>query len=254
MSKSKGNTVDPQALIDEYGADTVRLFTMFASPPEQSLEWNDDAVEGAFRFLKRLWRMAADDDKQPVLTEWLGQGKLKQFNWETVTGELKDMRAEIHGLLEQANRDVGKYQFNTVIAAAMKMVNTLQPLIEQMREGSDEPAQAVYAEAVEILLRLLSPIVPHVTHSMWQGIGCGGDILDATWPIPDANAMVKDTVELVVQVNGKLRGKISVPAEADKAQIEQLATTDDNVQRHIEGKNIVKVIVVPGRLVNIVVK
>ncbi|MGD8571758.1 MAG: leucine--tRNA ligase [Gammaproteobacteria bacterium] len=255
MSKSKGNTVDPQALIEQYGADTVRLFTMFAAPPEQSLEWNDDAVEGAFRFLKRLWRMAADADKLSVLAQWLGEGKLEKFNWETVTGELKDVRAEIHGLLEQANRDVGKYQFNTVVAAAMKMVNTLQPLIEKMREGSsDEQTHAVYAEAVEILLRLLSPIVPHVTHSIWQALGCSGDILDAPWPMPDADAMVKDTVELVVQVNGKLRGKIAVPADADKEKIEQLATEDDNVQRHLEGKNIVKVIVVPGRLVNIVVK
>ncbi|MGD8566564.1 MAG: leucine--tRNA ligase [Gammaproteobacteria bacterium] len=254
MSKSKGNTVDPQALIEEYGADTVRLFTMFASPPEQSLEWNDDAVEGAFRFLKRLWRMAADDDKQPVLTEWLGGGKLESFDWQTVNGELKDMRAEIHGLLEQANRDVGKYQFNTVVAATMKMVNTLQPVIEKMRDGSDEQTRAVYAEAVDILLRLLSPIVPHVTHVIWQGVGCSDDILDAPWPTPDADAMVKDTIELVVQVNGKLRGKIAVPAAADKAQIEQLAMQDDNVQRHVEGKSIVKVVVVPGRLVNIVVK
>ncbi|WP_455199830.1 leucine--tRNA ligase [Kaarinaea lacus] len=255
MSKSKGNTVDPQALIDDYGADTVRLFTMFASPPEQSLEWNDDAVEGAFRFLKRLWRMVADTDKQPVLTEWLGNNRLEQFSWDTLDSELKDVRADIHGLLEQANRDVSKYQFNTVIAATMKMVNNLQPVTEALRsQAGGEGGQAVYAEAIDILLRLLSPIVPHITHTLWQGVGKTTDVLDAGWPEPDAEALVKDSVELVVQVNGKLRGKVFVPAAANKQQIEDIATQDDNVQRHIEGKEVKKIIVVPGRLINIVVK
>ena len=253
MSKSKGNTVDPQALIDQYGADTVRLFTMFASPPEQSLEWNDDAVEGAFRFLKRLWRMVADADKQVVLNEWLGNRKLDHVAWDKLPGELKDLRAELHGLLEQANRDVVKYQFNTVIAAAMKMVNSLQPLTEKLRENADEGGQAVYAEAIDILLRLLSPIVPHITHTLWLAVGITTDILDAEWPMPDADALVKESIELVVQVNGKLRGKVSVPANADKQQIETLAMQDDNVQRHIEGKAVRKVVVVPGRLINIVV-
>ncbi|WP_455208207.1 leucine--tRNA ligase [Kaarinaea lacus] len=254
MSKSKGNTVDPQALIDEYGADTVRLFTMFASPPEQSLEWNDDAVEGAFRFLKRLWRMVADNDKQTLLSEWLGNRKLENIAWDKLPVELKDIRAELHELLEQANRDVVKYQFNTVIAATMKMVNCLQPLTEKLRESTDEGSQAVYAEAIDILLRLLSPIVPHITHTLWQAVGKTSDILDAQWPMPDANALIKESVELVVQVNGKLRGKISVPAAADKKQIEAIAMQDDNVQRHIEDKEIKKIVVVPGRLLNIVVK
>ncbi|WP_455220442.1 leucine--tRNA ligase [Kaarinaea lacus] len=253
MSKSKGNTVDPQSLIDQYGADTVRLFTMFASPPEQSLEWNDDAVEGAFRFLKRLWRMVADNDKQPVLIEWLGHRKLEHVAWETLPGGLKDLRAELHGLLEQANRDVVKYQFNTVIAAAMKMVNSLQPVTEKLREDADESSQAVYSEAMDILLRLLSPIVPHITHTLWLAVGNSSDILDAAWPTPDEKALIRETIELVVQVNGKLRGKVSVPASADKQQIEALAMQDDNVQRHLEGKTVRKVIVVPGRLLNIVV-
>ncbi|MCI0506618.1 MAG: leucine--tRNA ligase [Gammaproteobacteria bacterium] len=254
MSKSKGNTVDPQALIDQYGADTVRLFTMFASPPEQSLEWNDDAVEGAFRFLKRLWRMVADDDKHAVLYEWIGNHKLKHVSWDALSAELKSIRAELHGLLEQANRDVGKYQFNTVVAAAMKMVNCLQPLSERLREHTDEGSRAVYAEAIDILLRLLSPIVPHITHTLWQGVGNATDILDAQWPAPDATALVRDTVELVVQVNGKLRGKVSVPADAGKQQIEAIAMRDDNVRRHVEGKEIMKVVVAPGRLINIVVR
>jgi len=258
MSKSKGNTVDPQALIDDYGADTVRLFTMFASPPEQSLEWNDDAVEGAFRFLKRLWRMVADSDKQSVLKDWLGNNKLQQFSWHSLPGDLKHIRADIHGLLEQANRDVSKYQFNTVIAATMKMVNNLQPLTEALRnpaaDNGDEGSQAVYAEAIDILLRLLSPIVPHITHTLWQSVGKMTDVLDAGWPEPDAEALVKDSVELVVQVNGKLRGKVSVPAAANKQQVEEIAMQDENVQRHIEGKDVKKVIVVPGRLINMVVK
>jgi len=254
MSKSKGNTVDPQALIDQYGADTVRLFTMFAAPPEQSLEWNDDAVEGAFRFLKRLWRMVADDGKQAVLNEWIGQRKLRHAPWDTLSAELKSLRAELHRLLEQANRDVVKYQFNTVVAAAMKMVNSLQPLTEKLRASADEGGQALYAEAIDTLLRLLSPIVPHITHTLWQAVGNSGDILDAGWPAPDANAMVRESIELVIQVNGKLRGKVSVPADADKQQIETIAMRDDNVQRYVEGREIIKVVVVPGRLLNIVVK
>ena len=249
MSKSKGNTVDPQELIEKYGADTVRLFTMFASPPEQSLEWNDDAVEGAFRFLKRVWRLVADDSKLSILTDWNSTDKLQQFDWSTLTADARDVRAEIHGLLKQANFDVNKYQFNTVIAAAMKMVNELQSLSEIETDSQ----KAVYSETVNILLRLLAPIVPHITHMLWNGIGHAKDIIDEAWPVPDETAMVRDAIELVVQVNGKLRGKISVPTDVSKEQIETLALEDENVQRHIDGKTVRKVIVVPGRLINIVV-
>jgi len=244
MSKSKGNTVDPQELIKKYGADTVRLFTMFASPPEQSLEWNDDAVEGAFRFLKRVWRTVHDEGRLDSLKQWYDDGATVDVG--SLNEQQKKNRAEIHGLLEQANRDVEKYQFNTVVAAAMKMVNA----ISQIKEVDDP----VYAEAVDILLRLLSPIVPHVTHALWKSLGCEGDVLDAAWPQPDENAMVQDTLELVVQVNGKVRGKISVAADAAKDDIEKIALADASVQKFSEGKNVVKVIVVPGRLVNVVVK
>ena len=252
MSKSKGNTVDPQELIEKYGADTVRLFTMFASPPEQSLEWNDDAVEGAFRFLKRVWRLVADDSKRVLLGEWCASEKLQQYDWSTLSADAKDVRAEIHQLLKQANYDVNKYQFNTVIAAAMKMVNEMQRF--DNADAMDESSQAVYAETVNILLCLLAPIVPHITHALWKAMGYKSDILDAAWPQEDEQAMVKDSVELVVQVNGKLRGKVSVPSEAAKDKIETIALQDENVQRHIEGKEVKKVIVVPGRLINIVVK
>ncbi len=244
MSKSKGNTVDPQELIAQYGADTVRLFTMFAAPPEQSLEWNADAVEGAHRFLKRVWRTVHDEGRLDALKQWYADGAT--VNVASLSDAQKKCRAELHSLLEQANRDVEKYQFNTVVAAAMKMVNALSQV-----KAVDDP---VYAEGVDLLLRLLSPIVPHITHALWNDLGCEGDVLNAAWPQADADAMVQDTVELVVQVNGKVRGKISVAADAAKDAIEQTALVDGNVQKFTEGKNVVKVIVVPGRLVNVVVK
>ncbi|MEE8380045.1 MAG: class I tRNA ligase family protein, partial [Gammaproteobacteria bacterium] len=227
-----------------YGADTVRLFTMFAAPPEQSLEWNHDAVEGAYRFLKRVWRTVHDEGRLPALKQWVADGAV--VNVSSLSDEQKRCRAELHSLLEQANRDVEKYQFNTVVAAAMKMVNTLS----SVKDNKDP----VYAEGVDMLLRLLSPIVPHITHALWTEVGCEGDVLDAAWPQPDASAMVQDTIELVVQVNGKVRGKISVAADAAKDVVEQTALDDGNVQKFTEGKNVVKVIVVPGRLVNVVVK
>jgi len=254
MSKSKGNTVDPQQLIDQYGADTVRLFTMFASPPEQSLEWNDDAVEGASRFLKRLWRMVAEPDKTSLLRDFIGVEKLEKFNWESLSGDAKNIRAEIHTLLQQANHDVAKYQFNTVVAAAMKMANAVQPLAEMMSDPGNDSVRAVYAETMSILLRLLSPIVPHITHTLWRAVSEDADIGVCNWPEPAPDAMVKDTIEIVVQVNGKLRGKIQVPATADKKLIEDTALQDDNVIRYLEGKSVTKLIVVPGRLVNLVVK
>ncbi|HEC19379.1 MAG TPA: leucine--tRNA ligase, partial [Gammaproteobacteria bacterium] len=244
MSKSKGNTVDPQELIAQYGADTVRLFTMFAAPPEQSLEWNDDAVEGASRFLKRVWRLVHDEGRLEALQAWYRNGA--SVDAGSLSSEQKKRRGEIHALLEQANRDVEKYQFNTVVAACMKMVNSLS----QVKDASDP----VYAEGVDFLLRLLSPIVPHITHTLWQTLGCEGDILNVPWPQADAAALVQDTIELVVQVNGKVRGKVEVAADAAKEMIEQVALADENVQRFTEGKNVVKVIVVPGRLVNVVVK
>ncbi len=232
MSKSKGNTVDPQELIDRYGADTVRLFTMFAAPPEQSLEWNDAGVEGANRFLKRLWSYVSEHKAA------LG-GESKSHDGS------KDARREIHEVLQQALADFGKYQFNTVVAACMKMMNTLSKLDG---DGADELCN----EGVSILLRLLSPIAPHITHTLWSELGYGGDILTAPWPEVDESALVKDSIDLVVQVNGKMRSQISVPAGADNKVIEEAALADEKVQSFIEGKTIRKIIVVPGRLVNVV--
>jgi leucyl-tRNA synthetase len=234
MSKSKGNTVDPQELIERYGADTVRLFTMFAAPPEQSLEWNDSGVEGAHRFLKRLW--AYVNEHQAALGGAIETGEAT-----------KDARREIHEALSQALIDFGKYQFNTVVAACMKMMNTLGKLDG---EGSD----ALRNEGVSILLRLLSPIAPHISHTLWRELGYGEEILTAPWPEVDAAALVKDAIDLVVQVNGKVRSQVSVPAGADKNAIEEAALGDEKVQSFIDGQTIVKIIVVPGRLVNVVVK
>ena len=238
MSKSKGNTVDPQDLIKKYGADTVRLFTMFAAPPEQSLEWNDSGVEGAHRFIKKLWVFANRYADQ------IGSNGSKG-DWGNISEHSKGLRREIHEALHQALIDFGKYQFNTVVAACMKMVNSLSKL-----EGSD--ADAVRHEGFGILLSLLSPIAPHVSHKLWTELGYGDDILKAVWPEVDETALVKDSIELVVQVNGKVRGKINVVTSADKASIEQTAQDDPNVQKFTEGKTVRKIIVVPGRLVNIV--
>lgn len=238
MSKSKGNTVDPQALIKQYGADTARLFMMFASPPEQSLEWSDSGVEGAYRFLKRVWNFA----------ENVRQGQADAVDWTNADEKLKSARREIHGHLQQALADFDKFQFNTVVAACMKIMNTLSDIPEV------EGYASLVNEGYSILLRLLSPIAPHITHTLWRNLGYGADVLGASWPKVDASALVRDNIEIVVQVNGKLRGRIAVPANAPRDDIEKAALDDDNVQRFTEGKAIVKVIVVPGKLVNIVVK
>ena len=257
MSKSKQNGIDPQELINRYGADTVRLFTMFASPPDQSLEWNDDAVEGSFRFLKRVWRLVSDANNQTMLKQW-PMAKIAGFDFNKAAPEFRRLRHEIHSLLEQANRDVQKYQFNTVVAAGMKMMNSIHSMPEAIGKVAcaedKQGAEVVFAESVNVLLRMLAPIVPHMTHALWRGLGFGEHILDAAWPQPDASALQSDSIEMMVQVNGKLRGKVNVDADAGEDAIKQVALSEENVARNIEGKQVVKVVVVPKRLVNIVVK
>jgi leucyl-tRNA synthetase len=236
MSKSKRNGVDPQALIEQYGADTARLFMMFAAPPEQTLEWSDSGVEGAHRFLKRLWAFGAEFD---------GIGK-QQADLGNLSADAKNLRHEIHTTLKQANYDLGRFQFNTVVSAAMKMLNAL----EKAKESGN---RAVIGESLSILLRLLSPITPHISHALWNELGYDGDILSASWPEPDAAALVQDEIEMVIQVNGKLRGSVTVPKDMDKAAIEKLAVEQPSVQKYLEGVSIKKVIVVPGKLINVVV-
>ncbi|WP_092992333.1 leucine--tRNA ligase [Thiohalomonas denitrificans] len=240
MSKSKGNTVDPQDMIAQYGADTVRLFTMFAAPPEQSLEWNDSGVEGAYRFLKRLWAFAHEH------AEAIGAAAAEQPDRENMADTVKTARREIHEALAQARTDFGRYQFNTVVSACMKVMNILAKLDDT--KGAD----VLRREGLGILLPLLSPTAPHVTHHLWRELGYGDDILTAPWPEVDESALKRDTIDLVVQVNGKMRGKVQVSAAADKTSVEATALADENVQRFIEGKEVKKVIVVPGRLVNVV--
>ncbi|MBF0470357.1 MAG: leucine--tRNA ligase [Gammaproteobacteria bacterium] len=236
MSKSKGNTVDPQQLIERYGADTVRLFTMFASPPEQSLEWNDSGVEGAHRFLKRLWSYACDYGEE-ISSAAVETGSL--------SAQAAAVRREIHEVLQQALADFARYQFNTVVAACMKIMNHLATLTE----ATDAPLRR---EGISILLRLLAPIAPHISHTLWQALGLGEDILTAAWPEVDEAALVRQRLELVVQVNGKVRGKVEVATGATREEIEAAALAEPNTVRFTEGKQLRKVIVVPGRLVNIV--
>ncbi len=231
MSKSKRNGVDPQSLIEQFGADTARLFMMFASPPEQTLEWADSGVEGAHRFLRRLWNfgMRLKAGGGPEINERL----------------LKTTRLEIHTVLKQANYDMAKHQFNTVASAAMKMLNALDRLA-----GLDHPD---IREDFSILLRLLSPICPHIAHALWRELGYGDDILTAEWPEPLEAALVQDEIELVIQVNGKLRGNLRVAKDADKATLEQLVLAHEAVQKQLAGGTAKKVVVVPGRLINVVI-
>lgn len=238
MSKSKGNTVDPQELIERFGADTVRLFIMFAAPPEQSLEWNDAGVEGAHRFLKRLWRLVSEQPADAANAQLL-QGELDSA--------CKDLRRKTHTTIAKVSDDISRrYTFNTAIAAVMELSNEIGHL-----DACDATRLAVRQEALDAAVLLLSPMVPHLAHSLWQQLGHSGAIIDSSWPQVDENALTKDTIELVVQVNGKLRARIEVPADTDRATLEKLALADEKVQRFISGE-IRKVIVVPGKLVNVV--
>lgn len=238
MSKSKNNGVDPQDLIERYGADTARLFVMFASPPEQTLEWNDAGVEGAHRFLRRVWNYAARNAEALRATgDTSGDGP-----------EAKALRREVHTVLRQITYDYERMQYNTVVSGAMKLLNAL--------EGFKVGAPAVIREAFGILLRALYPACPHITWQLWQELGYAtvhGDLLDAPWPEVDDAALVQDEIELMLQVNGKLRGAIKVPATADKAAIEATALANPEFVRFAEGKSPKKIIIVPGRLVNVVV-
>jgi leucyl-tRNA synthetase len=261
MAKSKNNGVDPQSLINQYGADTARLFMMFAAPPEQSLEWSDSGVEGAYRFLKRLWGRAAGNINS-LFAEYTDRNTLRVADWANFPLDAKhrDARRAIHLSLKQANYDFAKHQFNTVVSAAMKILNVLaddkgfwQNDVPEQQAAFQHSAVVVAFEGYSILARLLYPIAPHICHALWQELAPGSDILEAGWPKEDETALVQDAVEYVVQVNGKLRGKITVPVNAPKADIEAAALADEAAQRFIEGKPPKKIIVVPGKLVNIVV-
>jgi leucyl-tRNA synthetase len=241
MSKSKGNTVDPQGLIDQYGADTVRLFIMFAAPPEQSLEWSDSGVEGAFRFLKRLW-------KQAYLHVQAG-GSTSAVDKSSLTEEQQTVRRQVHQTIQKVSHDMGvRTIFNTAIASNMELVNTLSKFTDDSCNG-----KAIRQEALEAIVLMLAPIVPHICHQLWQNLDHQQAVVSASWPEVDSSALEQDSIELVIQVNGKLRSKISVSATASSDEVKAMALTDEHAQRFIDGKPIRKVIVVPKKLVNIVV-
>jgi leucyl-tRNA synthetase len=243
MSKSRNNGVDPQDLIDKYGADTARLYMMFTAPPEATLEWNDAAVEGSYRFLRRVWQFGAKH-AQAILDAGEVKGELSKA--------AKALRREIHSLLKQVDYDYQRMQYNTVVSGAMKLLNAL----DDFQNDGSAGANAALREGMSVLLRCLYPATPHIAHALWQHLGYAGqlgELLDAPWPQVDPQALQQDEIELVLQVNGKLRGSILVPAQADRAAIEQIAVTSEVFVKLAAGAVPKKVIVVPGRLVNVVI-
>ncbi|WP_372866810.1 leucine--tRNA ligase [Pseudomonas sp.] len=239
MSKSKNNGVDPQSMIDAYGADTCRLFMMFASPPDMSCEWSDSGVEGANRFLRRVWRLAQNHVSQSL------PGALDKT---VLSDSQKEVRRAIHLAIKQASTDVGQFhKFNTAIAQVMTLMNVLEKAAQETAQD-----RALLQEGLESVALLLAPITPHISHQLWLELGHQGAIIDAQWPAVDESALVQDSLQLVIQVNGKLRGHIEMPASATREEVEAAARANENVVRFTEGLSIRKVIVVPGKLVNIV--
>ena len=240
MSKSKKNGVDPQDLVGRYGADTVRLFMMFAAPPEMTLEWSDAGVDGAYRFLKRLWKLTAVH---------VNRGDAPRLDVAQLDERQRALRSQVHQTIVKVGDDVGRrYTFNTAIAANMELINALYKFEDDTPQG-----RAVMQEALEAVTLMLAPIVPHIAHAMWRALGHAHAVLDQAWPAADESALARDVIELVVQVNGKLRGRVGVAADAGREEIERAALAEENVQRYVKGKAVKKIVVVPGRLVNIVV-
>ena len=243
MSKSKNNVVEPKTIIDKFGADTARSFVMFAGPPDQSAAWSNSGAEGTFRFLRRLWNWCYKN-KDTIAAA-------SKVDVHALSAEQKNLRRDIHQALKQATSDIDRMQYNTVVSATMKMLNTL----ESAKVGSGAVADAVLKECASILIRTLYPIAPHITTQLWQDLHFEaelGSILDAPWPEVDEKALIADEMTLVVQVNGKLRGSVTVAAQATKEEIEQAALANENVKKFTDGKTIRKIIVVPKKLVNIV--
>ncbi|WP_095109600.1 leucine--tRNA ligase [Pseudomonas sp. Irchel 3E20] len=239
MAKSKNNGVDPQSMIDQFGADTCRLFMMFASPPDMSAEWSDSGVEGSHRFLKRVWRLAHAH---------ISQGLPGKLDLAGLSDEQKAIRRSTHLAIKQASQDVGQHhKFNTAIAQVMTLMNVLEKAPQTTAQD-----RALVQEGLETVTLLLAPITPHISHELWNQLGHSGAVIDATWPVADDSALVQDTLQLVIQVNGKLRGQIDMPASASREEVEAAARANENVLRFTEGLTIRKVIVVPGKLVNIV--
>ena len=244
MSKSKNNGVDPQDLIEKYGADTARLYTMFTAPPEATLEWNDAAVEGSYRFLRRVWAFGVK------LSATAGLGALAAgVAGQALSKPAKALRLEIHTVLKQVDYDYQRMQYNTVVSGAMKMLNAL----EDFKPDGSAGDNAALAEGFGILLRSIYPATPHIAHTLWSDLGYAGELLDAPWPEADPAALQRDEIELMLQINGKLRGSVTVPAGADKGAIEAAALASEAFIKQAAGAAPKKVVVVPGRLVNVVI-
>jgi leucyl-tRNA synthetase len=252
MSKSKNNGVDPQIIIDQYGADTARFFIIFAAPPEQTLEWSDAGVEGAFRFLRRIWNFAYSNKNEIEIYRNNSNQKSDEYYLKALSNDQRDVYREMHVALKQANFDLQRLQFNTVASACMKILKALEQQMVLVTSGMNTKA-VVITNGFSTLLRLLSPIAPHITQTLWQELGYGDDILSAPWPEVDEAALIQDEIELIIQVNGKLRGKLRVAKDADHATLEQLALTYPSVEKLLAGQAAKKIIVVPGRLINVVI-
>lgn len=240
MSKSKGNTVDPQKLIEYYGADTLRLFIMFTSPPDQALEWSDAGVDGAYRFLKRLWS---------TVKKHVDNGIVKEVNIpKNLSSSQKDMRRKLHEVIKKVSDDmVRRFTFNTAIAAIMELINYYNKF-----EIKDEVDKHISQETLEGIILMLSPIIPHITHTLWNQLGHKKAIIEELWPNVDESALSKDSVEIIIQINGKLRGKINVPTNSDRTDVEKIALENENIKKHLEGHAVNKIIVIPNKLINIV--
>jgi leucyl-tRNA synthetase len=246
MSKSKGNVVDPDTMINHYGADTVRLFCLFAAPPERDLEWSESGIEGASRFLHRVWRLVQDlkDDLRPI-------GPCAKFAAKDLQSGEKDLRRKEHQTVDKVNRDIeNRYQFNTAIAAIMELTNALYASRDELRQT--EQGKMIISSAISTVLATLSPMAPHICEELWEITGHGHTLAETAWPQADPEAMSKEEVLVVLQVNGKLRSKLSVTPETPREEMEKMALEDENVKKHTKDKTVRKVIVVPGKLVNVV--
>jgi leucyl-tRNA synthetase len=240
MSKMSNNGVDPEGLVARFGADTARLFIMFASPPEQTLEWSDEGVQGAWRFIRRLWT---------AVYEHVAAGVPPALEPQSLTPAQRELRRAAHQALAKATDDIGRRRnFNTAIAAVMELLNAVQRFADTTSQG-----WAVRQEALQLATLILSPITPHVCHALWQALGHTSALIDEPWPVPDAQALATDVHAIVVQVNGKLRAHISVPVSADEAAVRAAALADDNVRKFVADRPVRRVIIVPGKLINVVV-
>jgi leucyl-tRNA synthetase len=238
MSKAKGNTVDPQGLIEKYGADTVRLFMMSAAPPELALEWSDAGVQGAYRFLNRLWN--AIESHETI--------KNKNFSWE-LSEPQKNLRFKVHSTIKKVTDDIGRrYKYNTAIAGIMELLNTLN----KYKPVSPE-CDILKQEAFEAIVKLLSPITPHICHALWQKLGRENALIYASWPNFDESILKRKEIEIIIQINGKLRGKLNIDAESKQEDLEKMVMSNDKIIKFLDGKSVKKFIYVKGKLINVVI-